>query len=141
MADTIFNSFLEAVGDGTHDMDGDTFYIQLHTSSYTIDATDAVLTDLNNEVANGNGYATGGIALTPVTWTQTTGTLKFDSTMAPAWTSASFTARHAVIYNQSTTEATDPLVCLLDFGEDKVVTNGTFTINFNTSGIFTIAQA
>ena len=139
MADTIFNSFLEAVGDGTHDMDNDTFKICLLTDSYSIDATDTQYSDLTNEVANGNGYTTGGVTLTGVTWTQTSGTLTFDSTMAPAWTSASFTARYAVIYNDTATN--DELVCLIDFGENKVVSSGTFTINFNASGIFTIAQA
>lgn len=138
MADTIFNSFLEAVGDGTHDMDNDTFKICLLTSTYTIDATDTQYTDLTNEVANGNGYTTGGADLTSVEWAQTTGTLKFDAANV-SWTSASFTARYAVIYNDTATN--DELVCLIDFDEDKTVTSGTFTISFNEAGIFTIAQS
>jgi hypothetical protein len=47
-----------------------------------------------------------------------------DWTTDPAWTSASFTARAALIYNS--TDATSVMV--LDFGADKTATDGTFTI-------------
>lgn len=43
------------------------------------DATDEVLADLSNEVPNGNGYVTGGNALTGVTLSQTSGVVKFTS--------------------------------------------------------------
>jgi hypothetical protein len=46
------------------------------------------------------------------------------------WTNASFTARGALIYNDSV--AGDPSVAVLDFGADKTVTNDTFQIIFPT---------
>jgi hypothetical protein len=138
VADFIFNDFLEKVGDGTHDMDNDTFYIALYTSSYTPDATDAVLADLSGEVANGNGYTTGGQALTSVTWVQTAGTLKFDAADA-SWTTSTITARYAVIYNY--TAASKNLVCLRDFGSDQSSNNGTLTVQFNASGILDMTEA
>ena len=69
MADMIYNSFPLYLGDGTIDLDSDTLKISLHTSSYTPDAGHSSYTDLDNEVANGSGYTTGGKALTTVTWT------------------------------------------------------------------------
>ena len=45
-----------------------------------------------------------------------------------SWTSASFTSRGCLIFNDSVT--TDPAVCSIDFGGDKTVTSGTFTIEF-----------
>ena len=138
MADLIFNDFLEKVGDGTHDMDDDTFYIALYTSSYTPDATDAVLADLSAEVANGNGYTTGGKALTGVTWAQTAGTLKFDADDA-SWTTSTITARYAIIYNYTATNKN--LVCLKDFGSDQASSNGTFTVQFNANGILDMTEA
>jgi hypothetical protein len=138
MADVIFNDFLEKMADGTHDMDNDTFYIMLLTDSYTIDKTDTVLADISGEVANGDGYTTGGKALTNVTWSQSSGTLTFDAD-DPSWSASTITSRYAVIYNYTATNKN--LVCLKDFGSNKTSTNGAFTINFNASGIFTIAEA
>ena len=133
MADTIFNSFRKKIGDGTIDLDTHTFYIMLLTSAYTIDATDAVIGDLSGEVANGNGYATGGKALTGVTWNFSGAVATFDADDV-SWSSATFTARYAVIYDY--TASTKDLVVLLDFGADKSPSNGTLALTFNASGIF-----
>jgi len=137
MADTIFTSFKLHIGDGTFDMDADTFKCALLTSDYTIDATDAVFADLSSEVS-GTGYTSGGATLTNVTWTNsgTTAVLDADD---PSWTTATITARYAVIYKSGTANSlTNPLVCLLDFGADKGVTGGTFTVNFNAAGILVL---
>ena len=45
-----------------------------------------------------------------------------------SWTSASFTARGCLIFNDS--HSTDAAVCAIDFGGDKTATSGTFTIQF-----------
>uniref|UniRef100_A0A6M3J5B2 Putative structural protein n=1 Tax=viral metagenome TaxID=1070528 RepID=A0A6M3J5B2_9ZZZZ len=147
MADFIFDSFTEDIGDGTIDMDNDTFMVALFTnealpastySSYDTGGAGVGLTADKTEVANGNGYTTGGVALASVTWSQAAGTCTFDAADSE-WTAATFAARYAVIY--STTAAANELVCLIDFGAEKTVTAGTFTITWNASGIFTLAQA
>lgn len=138
MADMIFNSFKEGIADGTFDLDGDTLKIALFTSSYTPDATDIVFADLSNEVS-GTGYTAGGATLSSVTWNRSGGTATLDAA-DPQWTTASFTARYAVVYKSGTANSlTDPLICLLDFGSDKTVTSGTFTVSFNASGIMTLS--
>ena len=139
MADIIYNSFKEYIADGTFDMNSDTFKICLLTSSYTPLATHAVYADLTNEVANGNGYTTGGATLANVTYAQTSGTAKFDADDA-SWTSATFTCRYAVIYKSGTANArVNPLVKVFDFTTDKSCSSGTFTVQFNASGILTLA--
>lgn len=138
MADDIYPSFKEYMADGTIDLDGDTFKIALLNNTHTYASTDAVWADVSAEEASGTGYTTGGAALTSVTWTRSGDTVTFDAADA-AWTTASFTARYAVIYDDTvTTPVADPLVCFIDFGADKTVTAGTFTVQFNASGIFSL---
>lgn len=140
MADLIYDTFKEYLGDGTIDMDADAFKIMLLTDTHTPDQTDAGYADVSaEEVSSGNGYTTGGESLTSVVWDRTGGTVKFDAADAQ-WTSATFTARYAIIYDDSvTTPTADPLVCLIDFTANKQVSSGTFTIEFNASGIMTLA--
>ena len=134
----VCSSFKKELFQGYHDFDangsgGDTFKIALYTSSATLGAA---TTDYNstNEVANGNGYATGGKALTN-TGVGLTGTTAFTDFSDISWTSASFTANGCLIYNtqanggSGTTEA----VCSVAFGGDKTVSSGTFTIQFPTN--------
>jgi len=117
---------------GTHDFTnstGDSFKIALYTSSATLDATTTAYT-ASNEVANGNGYTTAGETLTNVTPTSSSTTAYTDFADV-TWTTASFTARGALIYND--TASGDPAVCVLDFGADYTATNGDFTVQFPTA--------
>ena len=137
MADLIYNKFKEYMADGTIDLDTDAFKIMLTTDSYTPAATHSVKADVDNEV-EGTGYTAGGASLASVTWTESSGTVTFDAADI-SWTTATFTARYAVIYDDSVGDPVKPLVCLIDFGTDKSVTAGTFTIQFHANGIFTLA--
>lgn len=140
-----YDKFAEYLGDGTIDMDGDTFKCQLHTSSHTPSLSlDAVKADLDNEVANGSGYTTGGVTLSSVTWTESSGTVTFDAA-DPAWTASggTITGRYAIILDDTPTSPADPLVAysLLDNSPaDVSVTDGnTLTIQLNASGILTLS--
>lgn len=139
MADLVYNSFLEYMADGTIDLDTDIFKIILLANTYTPNATDSIYGVGQNtyihELANGNGYITGGATLQNVTWVRSGGTVTFDA-YNPEWASATFTARYAAIYDSS---ASNYLICMLDFNEDKPIENGTFTVRFNASGIFSLA--
>ena len=79
-----------------------------------------------NEVANGNGYTTGGVTLAnaSVITNSTSGCFDADD---PSWTSATFTARGAMIYNDT---ESDLAIAILDFGGDFSVSGGTFKIVF-----------
>lgn len=112
---------------------GDTFKIALYTNSATFDATTTAYT-VTNEIS-GTGYTAGGNTLTNVDPTSTT-TTAFTDFADTSWSSASFTARGALLYNSTPTAGlglTNPTVCVLDFGSDRTVTSGTFTVVFPTA--------
>ena len=86
---SMYNSFREYLGNGQFDLDGTSvnFYVALHTSAASANATNAALStqaSLGNEVANGNGYATGGLSVSGRTWAAgaSAGVFRFDSTAA-----------------------------------------------------------
>lgn len=140
-----YNKFPEYLGDGTMDMDNDSFYCALFLStSNCATLTWDQYTDLTNEHANANGYTTGGDALTSVAWTEAAGTVTFDFA-DPTWTAAggSITARFAVVWDTTPVAPADPLVgySLLDNAPaDVTVTDGnTLTLNINASGMLDIS--
>ena len=110
---------------GLHDLDSDTIKIALYTSSATLNATTDTYTT-SNEVANGNGYATGGVTLANASVIENGTSGCFDSDN-PEWTSATFTARGALIYNDTDG---DRAIAVLDFGGDFTVSSGTFRVVF-----------
>lgn len=126
------------------DYDSDTIKVTLHTSTYTPNQdTHAYVSDLTNEVANGNGYTTGGITLTTkvINYTGATNVIMLDGDDA-LWTSSTITARYAVISDRTPgTAATQPLLGYVDFGADKASDAGDFRITWNASGILTATAA
>jgi len=141
-----YNEFTELSMDGTMDLDADTFNLALFLStSNAATLSTSGYANLTNEVANANGYTTGGQALTSVTWTRATGTTTFDSADV-VWTASggSITARYAVMYDDTvTTPVADPLVgyTLLDTTPaDVTATDGnTLTVAPSASGWFTLS--
>lgn len=140
-----YNKFPEYLGDGTIDMDADTFTCNLYLStSNCATLTHDVLADLDNQVATNYGYTQDAEDLTSVTWVESTGTITFDSA-DPAWTASggSIVARFAVIYDNSPTSPANPLVAhsLLDTTPaDVTVTDGnTLTLQLDASGILDIS--
>mgnify|MGYP003633812852 CR=1 FL=1 len=125
-------SFKKELLQGTHNFtasSGNTFKLALYTNSASFNAATTAYTSAN-EVSNSGSYSAGGGTLTNVTPTSsgTTGLTDFADL---AFTSATITARGALIYNDSA--AGDPTVAVLDFGADKTSTTGTFTIQFPTA--------
>jgi len=123
-------SFKQEILVGTHNFTtstGDTFKIALYTSSATLGAGTTAYS-ATNEVF-GTGYVAGGNTLTSVTPT-TSGTTALVDFADTSWSNASFTARGALIYNSS---KSNKAVAVLDFGGDKTVSAGTFTVQFPTA--------
>ena len=121
------------------DMDNDTFKCMLVNASYTPNfETHTNKTDVTNEIS-GTGYTAGGEALTSVAMTSSsdgTGTIKWDADDV-SWTSSTLSAvRAGVIYDDTVTN--DRLIAYIDFGGDFSTTSGTFQIQWNASGIFTL---
>ena len=125
-------SFKIALLNGEMDFSGDTsqtFKIALFTNAATLNATTTAYAT-TNEVANGNGYTTGGNTLTISTAPTSSGTTAFLDFADTTWTSASITARGALIYKVG---GTNPAIAVLDFGADKTSTAGDFTVQFPTA--------
>ena len=106
----------------------DTFKIALYTSSATLSAATTAYTTSNEVV--GTGYTAGGNTLVVSTVPVSSGTTAYLSFSNTSWTTASITARGAMIYNAS---QSNKCVAVLDFGSDKTSTAGTFTIVFPTA--------
>ena len=107
-------------------------------------ATAAVYGDLSgSELANGNGYITGGLATGTVTGAQTSGTFKFTLGTDPVLTATGACGpfRYAVLYNNTPTSPLKPLIGYWDYGSSVTLNSGeTFTVDLDQSaGVFTLA--
>ena len=146
----IANTFKVEILQGGHNFNdasgaptGNTFKIALYssnsaslsksTTAYTAPADGtADPTNTYEVTSTSSGYTTGGKNLTasadPVL-SGDTACVKFNDI---SWTSASFTARGCLIYNSTavTGFTTNRAVCAVNFGADKTVTSGTFTVQF-----------
>lgn len=123
-------SFKKEVLEGLHDFNasgGNVYKLALYTNSASFTAATTVYT-ATNEVS-GTGYSAGGGTLTNIDPT-TSGTTAFIDFADLTFSSATITARGALIYNSTNGNRT---VCVLDFGTDKTSTAGDFTIVFPTA--------
>jgi hypothetical protein len=131
MATSFKQQLLEAV----HDFrltGGDTFKLALYTNSASFTAATTAYT-VTNEVGNSGSYSAGGGTLTRIDPT-TSGTTAFTDFADLTFTSATITARGALIYNSTPTHTyTNPVAVVLDFGSDKTSTAGDFQIVFPTA--------
>jgi len=140
ISQAVANVFKQNVLLGNHNFNssgGNTYKIALYTSSATMGATTTQYATANQITnAAGSAYTAGGKALTNSGVTGGSGTTTAFTTFSNvSWTSASFTANGALIY-----QSTGPIsggnnaVVVLAFGGDFTATNGTFTIQFPTAG-------
>jgi hypothetical protein len=122
-------SFKVDILDGTFDFSSgtsQTFKIALFTNAATLDAATTAYST-SNEVT-GTGYTAGGNTLTISANPASSGTTAFLDFADTTWSSATITARGALIYLAN--GGTNPAVAVLDFGSDKTSTAGDFTIVF-----------
>ena len=110
------------------DFDNDTFKIMLMDTGFTFDKdADAELADVSaEELANGNGYTTGGNTLAGVSVTED----DVDDRCEVTWNASSWTAAGgaigpspgAIVYDD--TVANDPIVMFIDFGAEYTQADG-----------------
>jgi hypothetical protein len=124
----IANSFKKQLLEGDHDFKqsgGDKFKLALYTAGATLTSATTSYTT-SNEVSASGQYTAGGGALVNAGTSITAGVARADFDNL-SFTGVTLTARGALIYNTSLTNAA---VAVLDFGGDKTATSGTFTIQF-----------
>lgn len=135
MASGIYNRCKANLMNKEIDLEADTIRVMLLNNSHSFTATHNTKSDISANEISGTGYTANGAALANKAVTQSS-TTKWDADDI-AWSSASFSAYHAVIFDD--THATDDLICSIDFGGVQTVTSGTFTIVWDSAGIITLA--
>lgn len=134
-AAAVTDQFKQDILNGVH-QPGDTYKIALGTQSagtncnklLTNYSTGAV--NMNGELATAGGYTAGGMTIATFTVGLSGDTAYIDFSTDPSWTSASFTADMAVIYNSS---RSNKAMCVLSFGS-TTATSGTFTVQLPAPG-------
>ena len=118
----------------------DTIKVMLATSTYAVSQTAHIFkSDVTNEIT-GTGYTAGGVTLGSKTNTVATLATQLDAADA-SWTTATFTARYAIVYKDTGVAATSPVLGYVDFGADATATAGTFTIVWDATGILVYTVA
>lgn len=135
MASGAYNRFKANLMNKEVDLEADTIKVALMDSNHSFTATHNTWSDVSANEISGTGYTAGGSGLASKAVTQAA-TTKFDAADT-VWAGASFTANHAVIYDD--TLANDDLIVSVDFGGAQTVTSATFTISWHSDGIITLA--
>ena len=120
---TLTTSFKQQMLTAGQDLSTDTLYIALYDGFATLGPNTTTYNGTTNEVV-GTGYTAGGQQLTGVTIATSTNGVVYVNFDNVVWDPAAFTARGALIYNTTRSNAS---VAVLDFGADKTCTN-TFTV-------------
>jgi hypothetical protein len=124
----VTDSFKQQLLLAVHDFTTDVIKIALYSSAATIDNSTTVYSTTNE--ITGTGYTAGGKTLTcTVTLSGNYAILDFADVN---WTGATFTCRGALVYNSSKSNKS---IFVLDFGTDKTVSSGTFSIQFPVADV------
>lgn len=121
------SSFKQQILLGEHDLDTDVIKLALYTSAATLSAATTAYSTSDEVV--GTGYTAGGNTLTGAT-VSLSGTTAYVDFSDTTWSTATITARGALMYNSS---KSNKAIAVLDFGSDKTSTAGDFTVQFPTN--------
>jgi hypothetical protein len=138
-----FNQFVQDVCSGVHQLQtGTTHVLKVALTNTAPTAANAVIADIT-QVANGNGYTTGGATVGTITGAQSSGTMKVTGGTDPVFTATGAVGpfRYAVLYNDTPTSPAKPLIGWWDYGSSVTLATGeTFTVDIDqTNGLFTLA--
>jgi hypothetical protein len=135
-----FNNFVQYLGTGVMNLTSDTVKVMLTNTAPV--ATNNYYGDISStELANGNGYTTGGATVTGTGWTNSSGTSSY-AAGATTWTSVtgSMGPFRYVVYYDSTPATNKPLIGWYDYGS-ALTLNGVNGDTFTTTpatNLFTI---
>lgn len=142
---TLYGGFFQSIANKQINLNSDALAVMLLTSSYTPSDAHRYQSDIASYEIAGTGYAAGGAALggQSAVYTTATKTLALVPTNAfLAWNSSTIAAQYAALVDQTPgAAASNPLIAYANMGAVISDTNGTFQINWNASGIFTITHA
>lgn len=142
-----FPQFMLGLAAGDISLPGGTWKVALSNTAGPVSlstsgvSTAKLFTDWTSNVAaeiTGTGYTAGGVTVSSPTFTaggSNNSVATFTTSTNPSWSSATFTANQAILYQSSA--GTYQLACFWDFGGGVPVTNNTFTLTVNASGLLT----
>jgi hypothetical protein len=139
-----FNIFVQDLALAVHNFDASTGHtLKVYLTNTAPSATDDALKADLAEIASGDGYTSGGNTATISASSQTAGIYKLALGDPATWTSTGTIGpfRYAVLYNDSTTAKTDPLIGWWDYGSSISLASGeSFAVDFDgTTGVLTLA--
>ncbi len=139
---TFFDEAIRYIGDGTIDLDGDTFKYRLTNVAPTADTDTAASTFT---AITGGSYADGTCNKA---WSETgagTGVWRFADDHNPSWTASGTdftTFRYVVLFDDTTTSPVDAVIGYWDVGSQTITAGSTFTLNMGSPyAIFEMAEA
>ncbi len=137
---TKYQCFVENLAEKVHNLGADTLKIMLSNTAPNV-ATHTVRAD-STEISAGNGYTSGGTAVTVTGSSQTGGTYALTQSADVVFTASGGTIgpfRYAILYNDTPTSPVDPLIAYWDYGSAVTLNDTeTFTVDMATN-ILTIA--
>lgn len=136
----IVNPVKKKLFDGDIDLVNDTIKVMLLTNAHTTNIdTQEFIDDVSANEVSGTGYTAGGATLagkaTTVDNTDDEGV--FDANDV-TWSNSTITARYAVVYKDTGTPGTSPIIAIIDFGSDQTSSNADFTIQWSSEGILNL---
>ncbi len=124
---------------------GDTIKVALLGAGYTIDQDNHVFfSDVSTNEITGTGYTAGGVALgtKSTAYGAATNTVRLIAANTSWGPGASLSARYAVVYKDTGTGTTSPLMGYVDFGGLQTVSSGTLTLNWDAiDGVLRLVAA
>lgn len=147
MADIIPHNALALLAKKAIDMDNDSLKVALIDDTYTPNADDDTFETgsdpFDSEIANGNGYTTGGVVVAGSSTDSDANDNAVIDIANPEWTAADGDIgpfRYAVLWDDTATN--DPIIYIFDLGAAVTISDGdTWSINIDANGLFTMAQA
>lgn len=139
-----YNQFAQDLASGVHQFQtGTTHVLKVALTNTAPNASTHTVRSNISELTTSGGYTSGGISVGTITGSQTGGTFKLTGGTDPSWTGSGggFTARYAVLYNDTPTSPADPLIGWWDYGSSVTVAAGeTLTVDLDqVNGILTIS--
>lgn len=140
MADGIYVKGIEQMGLGNINFEGDTIKLAPMATSFTPNyTTQSFWSDVSSSLASG----ASAITLTSVTFNIDTGNSRVELDAADiSESNQTFTSDKFVIYKDTGTPSTSPLICCIAYTEGTLApVDGTFAITVNAEGFFSIASS
>lgn len=140
MPSYLTNKYKDLMLNGDIDPIADTIKI-MACNQFTVNvATQDFINSVSSNQITATGYTAGGLTLTSkvITRDNTDNRVYFDFAN-PTWTiTGTMTAQTFVIYKDTGTPATSPIIAIIDTGAPQSRTDADFVLQLNTKGIFGI---